>query len=160
MQEGMQLAGWGLVFTALMYVIGNGVWVNHLVRRRLWLGWALWIGAAAFVLFAGAAIEARLVGDQAGIWQRLTQVDGENHWIAVSLFALLSVPGAASVIFKQDARWTRLALLIPALVVFIPAGMSLGAGREGGIITGLGTAIGVGAIVLAWQFLLDKEAST
>ena len=35
-------AVWGVFFAALLYVLGNGVWVNHLVRERAWLGWVLW----------------------------------------------------------------------------------------------------------------------
>lgn len=41
-----ELAPWGMFFAGLMYVIGNGVWVNHLVRQRRWLGWLLWSLAA------------------------------------------------------------------------------------------------------------------
>ena len=28
-------APWGMAFAALMYLIGNGIWINHLVRHKL-----------------------------------------------------------------------------------------------------------------------------
>ena len=155
MESDAQFGYWGLLIAALMYVIGNGMWINHMARRRQWLGWVMWSISAVILVVATAAIEAYLSASGGSMADGLTGVDFENHWIAVSLYALMSVPGAASVIFKQDAQWTRLALLITAIIVFIPAGMSLG--NEGGnIVAGLGLTLGVCTFVVAWQFLLDK----
>jgi len=75
--------------------------VNHLVRERAWLGWLLWSVLGSVLLVVAALFETRL--DQAGsmgVMERLGSVDNENHWIAFGLFALLSVPGAASVLLK------------------------------------------------------------
>lgn len=150
-----QLA-WGIAFAGLMYVIGNGVWINHLARRRQWMGWLLWSITALIVIVVGALIDIRLAGDTNGLWSHLTSVDKENHWIVLTLFALMSVPGAASIIFRLDANWTRLALILPAIVVFIPTGMQLGQG----VIAGLGVALAVCALTGGWQVLLDAEPVT
>lgn len=151
--ETQQLA-WGVGFAAMMYVIGNGVWTNHLARRRVWLGWLMWLIAAALVIVAGAFIDIRLSGAQESLWHRLSSVDMENHWIALTLFALMSVPGAVSVFLKQSSKWTRLALILPAIGVFIPVGMQLGNGASS-IIEGLGLAFLIAALVFTWQFMLD-----
>jgi len=151
-----ELAPWGMFFAGLMYVIGNGVWVNHLVRQRRWLGWLLWSLAAVGMIFLAAAFETRL--DQAselGIWQRLTSVDPENHWIALTLFALMSVPGAGAVLLKQDVRWTRLAVITPALLIFIPVGEQLMNPNDSYTALSLGVAFAVCAAMLIWQMLLD-----
>ncbi len=155
MEFDTQFGYWGLLIAALMYVVGNGMWINHLARKRQWLGWMMWSISAVILVVVAAAIEAYLSTSGGGMADRLTGVDGENHWIAVSLYALMSVPGAASVIFKQGAQETRLALLITAIIVFIPAGMSLGP-ESGNIVAGLGLTLGVCTLVFAWQFLLDK----
>jgi len=151
-----ELAPWGMFFAGLMYVIGNGVWVNHLVRERRWLGWLFWSLAAVGMLFLASAFETRL--DQAselGVWQRLASVNFENHWIAVTLFALMSVPGAGSVLLKQDMRWTRLALIAPALLIFIPVGQQLMNPNDSYTALSLGVAFAVSAAMLVWQMLLD-----
>lgn len=153
-----ELAPWGMFFAGLMYVVGNGVWVNHLVRQRRWLGWLLWSLTAIGMLFLAAAFEVRL--DQAselGIWQRLTSVDPENHWIAITLFALMSVPGAASVMLKQDIRWTRFAIIVPALLIFIPVGQQLMNPNDGYTALSLGVAFAVSTAMFVWQMLLDCE---
>ncbi|MBL1351852.1 MAG: hypothetical protein COA61_000725 [Zetaproteobacteria bacterium] len=153
-----ELAPWGMFFAGLMYVIGNGVWVNHLVRQRRWLGWLFWSLSAAGMLFLAAAFETRL--DQAselGVWQRLASVQFENHWIAVTLFALMSVPGAASVLLKQEMRWTRLAVIAPALLIFIPMGEQLMNPKDSYIALSLGVALAVSAAMLIWQMLLDCD---
>jgi len=150
-----QHIAWGAAWAAMMYVLGNAVWLNHLARQRRWLGWLMWIAAAGLVIVAGAAVDLRLAGADGGIWQRLTGVDKENHWIALTLFAVMSVPGAASVLMKQSAFWTRIAFVIPAIVVFVPVGMQLSGG--GNIVAGLGLALVVSALLLVWQFLLDEE---
>jgi len=156
MEFDVQYSYWSLLIAAMMYIIGNGLWVNHAVRHRLWLGWLMWsISAITFILLA-AAVEMHLDSADAGIWERISRVDIENHWIAASLYALMSVPGAASVIFKQDTRWTRLALLIPAIIVFIPAGMHAGSAGADNIAAGLGLAAVVCSLVFVWQTLLDR----
>lgn len=154
-QQAQHLA-WGIGFAGLMYVIGNGVWINHLARQRQWMGWLLWSVTALLVIVVGAAVDIRLSGATTGIWQHLTSADKENHWIVLTLFALMSTPGAASVILKLEANWTRLALILPAIVVFIPTGMQLGQG----VIAGLGIALAVCALTGVWQALLDTDPVT
>jgi len=157
MEINMQHAPWGLFMAAMMYVVGNGVWVNHLVREKHWLGWLLWLGACALVLLSGAAVESRLDMDPAGIWERLTRVDPENHWIMLGVFATMSVPGAASVILHQNSFWTRVAIVVVALLVFIPAGMQFNSPDGSNVIAGIVFALAVSGLMLAWQVLLDGE---
>jgi hypothetical protein len=158
MQIDFNLVPWGMFFAGLMYVVGNGVWVNHLVRERRWLGWLLWVLAAVGVVLLAALFETRLdTNSGAGVWQRLTSVDPENHWIAVTLFALLSVPGAASVMLKQGVQWTRLALLAPALLVFLPVGSQIGNPKDGYLALSIGLTLAVCGILVVWQMLLDRE---
>jgi len=152
-----QHATWGIIFAGIMYVAGNGAWVNHLARRRQWIGWLIWLVAGIFIIIFGAFIETRLSGATTGVWQRLTSVDIDNHWIVLTLFALMSVPGAASVILRQSENWTRMALVIPAVVVFIPVGMQLSDSGGGSILAGFGLTLAVVALMLIWQFMLDRE---
>ena len=153
-----ELAPWGMFFAGLMYVVGNGVWVNHLVRQRRWLGWLLWSLSAVGLLFLAAMFETHLDTESGmGIWQRLTSVDPENHWIAVTLYALISVPGAGAVLLKQDVRWTRLAIIAPALLIFIPLGQQLMNPNDNYTALSLGVAMAVSAMMLVWQMLLDCE---
>ncbi len=151
-------AVWGVFFAALLYVLGNGVWVNHLVRGRNWLGWVMWSVLGSLLLVVAALFEVRL--DQSagsGAMERLASVDPENHWIALGLFALLSVPGAASVLLKQSMRWTRITLLLPAILLFIPVGQQLANPDNSYLLLSLGaTALVCGALYL-WQMLLDCE---
>jgi len=156
MEAQPQHMAWGIAYASMMYIIGNGVWVNHLARKKQWLGWLMWLTAGLLVIIFGALIEIRLSGAASGIWQRLTDVDKENHWIVLVLFALMSVPGAASVILKQTVHWTRMALIIPAIVVFIPVGMQLGAPSGSNIAAGLGLTLTICAMLLVWQFMLDR----
>lgn len=159
MEAQPQHIAWGIAYASMMYVIGNGAWVNHLARKKPWLGWLMWLAAGLLVIVFGALIEVRISGTTSGIWQQLTSVDKENHWIVLVLFALMSVPGAASVILKQEANWTRIALIIPAIVVFIPVGMQLGTPSGNNIAAGLGLALVVCAMLLIWQFMLDRDES-
>jgi len=154
MESQAQQLAWGIGFAGMMYVIGNGVWTNHLARQKAWMGWLMWVVAAILIIIVGAFVDIRLSGSQSGLWTQLTSVDKENHWIALTLFALMSVPGAASVILKQASTWTRLALILPAIIVFIPVGMQLGAGANS-IAAGLGLALIVSALMFVWQFMLD-----
>lgn len=152
-----EFAPWGLFFAGLMYVIGNGVWVNHAVRRRRWLGWLLWSLTGVLLLVLAAAFDVRMGGGSASILDRLTKVDPENHWIALTLFALLSVPGAGCVLLKQSMRWTRLALLLPALLVFLPMGQQLANPNDDYLMLSIGVTFAVCGTLVVWQFLLDHE---
>jgi len=153
-----EFAPWGMFFAGVMYVVGNGVWVNHLVRERRWLGWLLWLLSGAGLLFVAAVFETRLdMLSELGVWQRLTTVDPENHWIALTLFALMSVPGATCVLLKQDVRWTRVALVLPALLVFIPLGQQLANPDDSYTALSLGVAMAVAGVMLMWQMVLDCE---
>jgi len=158
-----EFAPWGMFFAGVMYVIGNGVWVNHLVRERRWLGWLFWVLSGVALLFFAAMLEVRLDAvSELGVWGRLTSVDLENHWIAMTLFALMSVPGATCVLLKQDVRWTRVALVLPALLVFIPLGQQLANPDDAYTALSLGVALAVAGVMLMWQMVLDcepKEAS-
>jgi len=149
---------WGAVFAALIYIMGNGLWANRIVRKKVWLGWLLWIISCVVVLIAGAAVENHF-GSGASIGDRLASVDVENHWIALSLYALMSVPGAACVILHQNIRWTRIALMSIALILFIPAGMHIGNGL-GSTTLGLGLAFSVCATLWLWQATLDEDPAT
>ncbi len=151
-------AVWGVFFAALLYILGNGVWVNHLVRERTWLGWLLWSVLGSVLIVVAALFEARL--DQSGdtgALGRLGSADSENHWIAFGLFALLSVPGAASVLLKQSVRWTRLILLLPAILIFIPVGNQLANPDDSYLLLSLGTTAAVCGVLVLWQLLLDCE---
>jgi len=151
-------AVWGVFFAALLYILGNGVWVNHLVREKNWLGWVLWSVLGAVLLVVAAVFEVRL--DQAGNMgavERLTSVDPENHWIALGLLALMSVPGAASVLLKQSVRWTRITLLLPAILLFIPVGRQLANPENDYLLLSLGVTAAVCGTLFLWQMLLDCE---
>lgn len=151
-------AVWGVFFAALLYVLGNGVWVNHLVRKKTWLGWLLWSLLGGVLIVVAAMFEARL--DQAsgmGAGERLSAVDPENHWIALGLFALLSVPGAAAVLMRQSVRWTRIILLLPAILIFIPVGRQLANPDDNYLFLSLGATAAVCAVLYIWQMLLDSE---
>jgi len=153
-----EFAPWGMFFAGVMYVVGNGVWVNHLVRERRWIGWLLWLLAGAVLLLVAAVFEARLdVASELTAWQRLSSVDPENHWIALTLFALMSVPGATCVLLQQDIRWTRVALVLPALLVFIPLGQQLANPNDSYTALSLGVAMAVAGVMLLWQMMLDCE---
>ena len=152
-----EFAPWGLFFAGLMYVLGNGVWVNHAVRRRRWLGWLLWSVVGVLLLLLAAAFDVRMAGSSTSIMDRLTMVDVENHWIALTLFALLSVPGAACVLLKQSVRWTRLALLLPALLVFLPMGQQLANPNDNYFMLSAGVTLAVCGSLVLWQSLLDHE---
>ncbi|MDQ6975259.1 MAG: hypothetical protein Q9M22_01690 [Mariprofundaceae bacterium] len=152
-----EFAPWGIFFAGLMYVIGNGVWVNHVVRRKRWLGWVLWSLLGCLLLILAAAFDVRMGGSNASIMDRLTMVDPENHWIALTLFALLSVPGAACVLLKQSVRWTRLALLLPAMLIFLPMGQQLANPNNDYLLLSIGVTLAVCASLVLWQSLLDHE---
>ncbi len=148
-----QFAAWGMFFAGLMYVIGNGTWANYIVRRKPWLGWFIWSASAIILWLVASAFEARLDPNAAVI----NGVDIENYWITGTLYALMSIPGASSVLLKQNMQWTRLALLLPAIIVFIPIGQQLANPENNYLLLSLGTTAGVCALLLTWQKLLDSE---
>jgi len=145
-----------MVFAAFMYVVGNGVWMTPIARRSAWLGWLMWTVSAAAILVLGAAVELRLGGGE-GIWSQLSNVNIENHWIVVTLYALISVPGAASVLFRQETGWTRLAVCAAALLVFIPLGAQLSDPDNGRMALSLGITLAVAGLMWFWSLLLDIE---
>jgi len=150
-----ELAPWGIFFAALMYVLGNGVWVNHAVRRRRWIGWLLWSVIGALLLVIAALFDSRVDATGISIMDRLTTVDPENHWIALTLFALLSVPGAACVMLKQSVAWTRLALVAPAILIFLPLGQQLANPNNDYLMLSIGVTFAVCGTIVLWQHLLD-----
>lgn len=149
-------APWGMVFAAFMYIVGNGVWLNPAARRSVWLGWLFWIISAAAMLVLGAAIELRLGGGE-GIMAQLSGVDMENHWIIVTLYALLSVPAAASVMFRQDLNWTRLAVCATAMLIFIPLGSQINDPDDSRLALSLGITLAVVGLMWFWSLFFDVE---
>jgi uncharacterized membrane protein YhaH (DUF805 family) len=145
-----------MAFAALMYVIGNGVWTNHMARHKPWLGWLMWSVTAVLIIFVGAIIELRLAGGSS-VWTRLTSVNIENHWIVATLYALLSIPGAASVLFRQSVDWTRLGVLATALIVFIPLGAQLNDPESSRLILSLSVALAICGLLWIWSMMLDCE---
>ncbi len=150
-------APWGMVFAAMMYVVGNGLWTNHLVRHKLWLGWLLWAASALLVIVVGALVELRLSGSGNGIWQTLTAVNIENHWIVATLYALMCVPGAASVLFRQSLAWTRLSTILTAIIIFVPLGAQLHDPNDSRLFISLGITASVCGLIWLWSLLLDCE---
>ncbi len=157
MQIEFTLAPWGMTFAALMYVIGNGVWTNHVVRHKPWIGWLLWGASSAAVIVIAAIIELRLSGSSNGVWTRLTSVNGENHWIVIMLYALMSVPGAAGVLFRQSVVWTRIGVLAIGLIVFIPLGQQLHDPNDSRLFLSLGITLTICGLSWLWSVLLDCE---
>ncbi len=146
----------GMGFAALMYLVGNGVWMNRLSRRRIWAGWLIWAATAAGVLLLGAAMENRLAGGE-GVWATLTAADGEKHWIILTLYALMSVPAAACVMFRISCGWTRFATLFIAVLVFIPMGAQLQDPDSGHLLESLGITLATVGLIWGWSVLLDVE---
>lgn len=153
-----ELAPWGIFFTAIMYVLGNGAWVNHTVRQRRWLGWVLWLLVGTLLVIVAAVFDARVDSNSdTSILQRLTSPDFENHWIIFTLFALLSVPGAACILLKQSINMTRTALLLPAILLFLPMGRQLANPNQDYLLLSVGVTVAVCAVLVLWQHLLDAE---
>jgi len=150
------LAPWGMATAAFMFVVGNGVWMNHLARRNAWIGWLLWSLSAVAILVLGAVIELRL-GSNSDIWTLLTTVNMENHWIIVTLYALISIPAAASVLFRQQASWTQLAVLATGLIIFIPLGSQIQDPENDRLMLSLGITLATGGLVWLWSTLLDCD---
>lgn len=150
------IAPWGMAFAAAMFVIGNGVWMTRMVRSNAWMGWMLWSLSAIIVLVAGAGIGLQF-GNSGGIWSSLTSVNAENHWIIITLYALISIPGAASILFRQSVSWTRLAVIATAIIVLIPLGSQLHDPNDPRLILSLGLATASCAVLWIWSKLLDCE---
>jgi len=150
------LAPWGMAFAGFMYITGNGAWMNHLARKNAWMGWLFWSLSAVIVLILGAAIEQHLAG-KSDIWTILSSVNVENHWIIVTLYALISIPGAASVLFGQPASWTQLAVIATSLIVFIPLGMQLHDPNDDRLMLSLGITLAVGGLMWLWSVMLDCD---
>jgi len=151
------LAPWGMAFAALMFLVGNGAWTNHIVRHKPWLGWALWSLTVPVIIVLGAILELRLSGKTDSIWFLLTSVNFENHWIVATLYMLMSIPGAASVLFHQSMNWTRLATLTTALIVLIPLGTQLHDPNDPRLALSLGITLGLCGILWLWSSMLDCE---
>ena len=156
MNTDFSFAPWGMAYAALMYVIGNGVWTNYLVRKKPWTGWLMWSATALLVVIAGAAIQLRLGGGE-GVWAIISSTSAESHWIVLTLYALLSIPGAASVMFRQSVGWSRFGILITALLVFIPLGAQLNDPASNHLALSLGITLAVCGLMWAWSILLDCE---
>lgn len=156
MNTDFTFAPWGMTYAALMYVIGNGVWTNYLVRQKPWAGWLMWSISAALIVIAGAAIQLRLGGGD-GVWAIISSTSSESHWIVVTLYALLSIPGAASILFRQSVDWTRFGILATALLVFIPLGAQLNDPASNHLVFSLGITLAVCSLMWVWSLLLDCE---
>ncbi len=152
-----EYAPWGMYVAAIMYVLGNGVWMNHAVRQRRWLGWLLWLLLAALILLVAGAMDMRMQGTQGGLMNHLLAHDPENHWIVLTLFALMSVPAAACVMLRQSLQWTRLAVIAPALLIFLSMGQQLGNPQNDYLLISIGVTLAVCASLWMWQQALDVE---
>ncbi|MDQ6992399.1 MAG: hypothetical protein Q9M31_02920 [Mariprofundus sp.] len=156
MQIDFTYAPWGMAYAALMYILGNGAWTNHLARHNIWMGWVLWIASMILIIVLGAVIGHRL-GNTQGAMEILSSMNKENYWIIITLFALMSIPGAASVLFRQSIAWTRLAQLITALVIFIPLGSQLHDPNDPRLAISIGMALAICGLMWVWSLLLDCE---
>jgi hypothetical protein len=157
MEIDFQYAPWGMFFAATMYVVGNGVWINHLARKRVWVGWLLWLVSGLLFLVAGAAVEIHLTSASIGVWKQLRSVDPTNHWIVMTFYALLSFPGAASVMLRQSMSWTRFTILAPALIVLLPIGQEMANPGNSYLSLSIGITLATCCILWIWQWLLDCE---
>ncbi len=151
-------AFWGILFAGIFYVAGNAAWVNQWARKSRFIGTLLWAALGVMVLVVAAAFDMRLDPSLDGaILDRMTTVDGENHWIALTLYALLSAPGISANLFSLDLRMTRLALIVPGLIVFIPMGKQLEHPDGSLILVSMGSAVATIGVLLLFQMLLDAE---
>ncbi len=151
-------AFWGFLFAGLFYVAGNAAWVNQWARKSRLLATLIWAVLGVAILVFAASFDMRLDPNlQGSVWDRLTSVDGENHWITMTLYMLLSTPGIAANLFGLDLRMTRLSLIVPGLVVFIPMGQQLQHPQGSLILVSVGAAVATIGVLLAFQMLLDAE---
>jgi len=157
MEMNAQFAIWGIFFMSIMYIVGNVVWTNHLARRRLWWGWFLWLLSGIAIVIIGHSL-GNYLGGKSGVdalFITLKESNLESYWIIFSLYALMSVPGAGCVIFKQPKSVTLMTLLLPALVVFIPSSIALQ--QETNIQWLLGIFIPICTLIWLSQHMLDVE---
>ncbi len=151
-------AFWGVLFAGIFYVIGNAAWVNQWARSSRLMGTIIWAVCGFIILMVAAMFDMRLdPGLEMSVFERMGSVDGENHWIALTLYALLSTPGISANLFSLDLSLTRLSLTLPALVVFIPMGKQLEHPDGALLLYSVGAAVAVVGIVLLFQMLLDIE---
>ena len=151
-------AFWGFLFAGLFYVAGNAAWVNQWARKSRLIATIMWSMLGVMILTFAAAFDMRLDPKlEMSIWERMSTVDGENHWIALTLYALLSTPGIAANLFSLELRMTRLALIVPGLLVFIPMGQQLQHPEGSLIFISLGAAAITIGILIVFQMLLDVE---
>ena len=151
-------AFWGILFAGIFYVIGNAAWVNQWARTKRFMGVLIWAACGLIILMVAAIFDMRLDPSlDTAVLDRMSSVDGENHWIALTLYALLSTPGIAANLFSLDLSLTRLSLILPALVVFIPMGKQLEHPDGALLLYSVGAAVAVIGIVLVFQMLLDIE---
>ncbi|PIW46237.1 MAG: hypothetical protein COW18_10790 [Zetaproteobacteria bacterium CG12_big_fil_rev_8_21_14_0_65_54_13] len=156
MQIDFTFAPWGMAYAALMYVLGNGTWTNHLARRNAWLGWLMWATSALLIIILGAVIGQHL-GNKGDLLSILGSMNKENYWIILTLYALMSIPGAASVLFRQSMSWTRLALLATAMIVFIPLGSQLHDPDNARLGISIGMMLAICGLMWIWSIMLDCE---
>ncbi|MDX8387381.1 MAG: hypothetical protein R8M46_02460 [Ghiorsea sp.] len=151
-------AFWGVLFAGIFYVVGNAAWVNQWARQNRFIGTLIWAALGVVILIFAAIFDMRLDPSLNGaVLDRMNTVDGENHWIALTLYALLSTPGIAANLFGLELRMTRLALIVPALLVFIPMGKQLEHPEGALLLFSVGAAAAVIAILLFIEILLDAE---
>ncbi len=151
-------AFWGVLFAGLFYVIGNAAWLNQWARQSRLLATIVWAVGGIAILLLAATFDMRLDPNlEMGVMDRLKSVDGENHWIALTLYALLSTPGISANLFALDLHLSRLSLILPALLVFIPMGQQLEHPDGNLLLPSLGATAAVIAVALALQMLLDAE---
>ncbi|MDQ6989519.1 MAG: hypothetical protein Q9M19_06515 [Mariprofundaceae bacterium] len=151
-------AFWGVLFAGIFYVLGNAAWVNVWARNSRVMGIFIWTVLGGLVIVLAAIFDMRLDGSlQMPVLERIDTVDGENHWIALTLYALLSVPGIAANLFSLELRMTRLALIVPGLIIFIPIGQQIGHPEGSLILFSLGAAVATIGTLLLFQMLLDEE---
>jgi len=151
-------AFWGILFAGIFYVVGNAAWVNKWARERRIVGVLTWAILGFVILLLAASFDMRLDPTlTTGLWDRMTSVDGENHWIALTLYALLSTPGIAANLFSLELRMTRLALILPGILVFIPMGKQLEHPEGALMMVSIGATVAVVGTLLLFQMLLDVE---
>jgi len=151
-------AFWGVLFAGIFYVLGNAAWVNVWARNKRIMGILIWSVLGVLVLVLAAMFDMRLDGKLAmPVGERLMTVDGENHWIALTLYALLSVPGIAANLFSLELRLTRLALIVPGLIIFIPMGRQLEHPDGDLLLFSVGASVITIGVLLLFQMLLDEE---
>jgi len=151
-------AFWGVLFAGIFYVAGNASWVNQWARHRRFVGVVIWAIFGTAILVFAAMFDMRLDPNlNMPVFERIDTVDGENHWIALTLYALLSTPGIAANLFGLELRMTRLALIVPALFIFIPMGKQLEHPEGNLLLFSMGSAVAVIGVLLLFQMLLDAE---